>query len=133
MKHLTVLAAAAALLAPAPVLAHHGEHDVQARAQRAVQQEQRASAQMDNAPAQLRAAAVALRAGRDAQAQEWLERAETRLLTGDTMPVAGGTAVLSGSARHASAARVAVRDHDNARAQREIEAALTMLGQSTAR
>lgn len=132
MMRLTVLAATLALFAPAPVLAHHGEADVQARAVRDVQQ-QHTRLLAEAAPAQLRAAATALRAGRDAQAQEWLERAETRLLTGDAIPVAGGTAVLSGSARHVSAARAAVRDHDNARAQREIEAALAMLGQSAAR
>jgi len=132
MKRLTLLAAALALLAPGPVLAHHGDAAVQARALRAVQQE-RARMLADDAPAQLRAAAAALRAGRDAQAQDWLERAETRLLTGEAVPVSGGAAALSGSARHVSAARAAVRDHDNARAQREIEAALVILGQSAGR
>lgn len=125
MKRVIVLAAALVLLTPGPVLAHHGDAAVQARALRAVQEA--------GTPAQLRAAATALRAGRDAQAQEWLERAETRLLTGVAVPASGGAASLSGSARHIAAARAAVREHDNARAQREIDAALAMLGQSAGR
>jgi hypothetical protein len=132
MRLPVLLAAALAVLAPGPVLAHHGDTDAQARAIRDVQQ-QRARLLADSAPAQLRAAAQALRAGRDAQAQEWLERAETRLLTGEALPVAGGVATLTGSARHVSAARAAMRDHDNARAAREIEAALALLGQSAGR
>ncbi|HEV7455676.1 MAG TPA: hypothetical protein VGN96_02785 [Roseococcus sp.] len=127
-----LLAATLVLAAPGAALAHHGDSDVQARAIREVQQ-QRARLLAESAPAQLRAASQALRAGRDAAAQEWLERAETRLLTGEALPVAGGAAVLSGSARHVSAARAAVRDHDNARAQREIDAAMALLGQSAAR
>lgn len=127
-----LLAAMLVLAAPGAALAHHGDSDVQARAIREVQQ-QRARLLAESAPAQLRAASQALRAGRDAAAQEWLERAETRLLTGEALPVAGGAAVLSGSARHVSAARAAVRDHDNARAQREIDAAMALLGQSAAR
>ncbi len=133
MTRLPVLfAAALAVLAPGAALAHHGDADVQARAVRDAQRQQ-AQLLANSAPDQLRAAAAALRQGRDAQAQEWLERAETRLLTGEALPVAGGAAVLTGSARHVAAARVAMRDHDNARAQREIEAALAMLGQSAGR
>ncbi len=128
MRVPVLFAAALAVLAPGAALAHHGEHDVQARAVRDVQRQLAHSA-----PDQLRAAAQALRTGRDAQAQEWLERAETRLLTGEALPVAGGPAVLIGSARHVAAARAAMRDHDNARAGREIDAALAMLGQSAAR
>jgi hypothetical protein len=132
MRMPVLFAAALAIFAPGAASAHHGDADVQARAMRDVQQ-QRARLLSSSAPDQLRAAAAALRAGRDAQAQEWLERAETRLLTGDVLPVAGGTAVLTGSARHVAAARGAMRDHDNARAAREIDAALVLLGQSAAR
>jgi len=133
MSRLPVLFAAALVLAaPGAALAHHGDADVQARAIRQVQQE-RARLLAESAPAQLRAAEAALQRGRDAAAQEWLERAETRLLTGETMTVAGGAATLTGSARHVAAARAAVRDHDNARALREISAALALLGQSAGR
>lgn len=129
MRLPVLLAAALAVLAPNAALAHHDEAEMRARAVRDVQQ-QRAQLQADTVPAHLRAAAQALRTGRDAQVQEWLERAETRMLTGEAMAVA---TTRTGSARHVSAARAAVRDHDNARAAHEIDAALALLGQSAAR
>lgn len=132
MMRLPALFAALTLAMPGAALAHHGDSQAQAQAIRDVQQ-QRARLLAESAPAQLRAAEAALRAGRDAAAQEWLERAETRLLTGEALPVAGGAATLSGTARHVAAARAAVRDHDNARALREIGAALSLLGQGAAR
>lgn len=131
MRRLPALFAAFALAMPGVAFAHHGDSQAQAQAIRDVQQ-QRARLLAESAPAQLRAAARALREGRDAEAQEWLERAETRLLSGVARPVSGAPA-LSPGARHVAAARAALREHDTQRARREIRAALDMLGHTAGR
>lgn len=123
---------AAALLLPGTALAHHGELSTQAQAQRAADRE-RAQALRDDPAAQLRAAEAAIASGRDAVAQEMLERAEARLLSGGALTIQDGRAVLTGPAAHISAARQALRGHDNDRAVREIAAANALLGLTAAR
>ena len=127
-----ILTAAAALLLPGAAMAHHGELPTQAGALRAAEQ-QRAATLRDDPAAQLRAAEAAIASGRDAVAQELIERAEARLLTGGALAIQDGRAVLTGPAAHVSAARQALRGHDNARAVREIAAAGALLGQTAAR
>jgi hypothetical protein len=85
------------------------------------------AASLDDAAAQLRAAGTALRAGRAGQANEFLERAESRLLTRSTPPAQAGQPVQSGQVGHISAARAAIFANDRPKAQREIEAAITAL------
>lgn len=147
---------AAALLASAPALAHHDERhpasDQMAQATTgqpdSIQELQRQrrnpdvppgvqaqrrdaadadAASLDDAAGQLRGAVTALRAGRAGQANEFLERAESRLLTRSTPPAQAGEPVQSGPVGHIAAARAALFANDRARAQREIEAALTAL------
>jgi hypothetical protein len=85
------------------------------------------AASVDDAAGQLRAALTSLRAGRPGPANEFLERAESRLLTRDTAPARAGEAVTSGPIGHTSAARAALLRNDRGGAQREIEAALAAL------
>ena len=85
------------------------------------------AASLDDAAGQLRAAATALRAGRAGQANEFLERAESRLLTRSTPPAMAGQPVQSGPIGQIAAARAALFANDRPKAQREIEAALTAL------
>ena len=87
------------------------------------------AASVDDAAGHLRGASTALRAGRAGQANEFLERAESRLLTRSTLPARAGTAVQDGPIGHISAARAALFRNDRPAAQREIEAALTALDQ----
>ncbi|MEI6158272.1 MAG: hypothetical protein WCP77_00445, partial [Roseococcus sp.] len=111
---------AAALLVAGPALAHHGERhpapnlmaqaDLIQELQRqrrnpdvtpGVQAQRRDAADadaasLDDAASQLRGAATALRAGRAGQANEFLERAESRLLTRSTPPAQAGQPVQSG-------------------------------------
>jgi hypothetical protein len=150
-----ILPLAAALMLAGPALAHHGEHhpapNLMAQANTGVDsiqelQRQRRNpdvppgvqaqrrdaadadaASLDDAAGQLRAAGTALRAGRAGQANEFLERAESRLLTRSTVPAMAGEAVQSGPVGHISAARAALFANDRPKAQREIEAALTAL------
>lgn len=85
------------------------------------------AASLDDAAGQLRAALTALRAGRAGQANEFLERAESRLLTRSTLAARAGVAVQDGPTGRISAARAALLRNDRAIAQREVEAALTAL------
>jgi hypothetical protein len=146
--------AAAALLLAAPALAHHGENHpapnlmAQAGTPDSIQELQRQrrnpdvppgvqaqrrdaadadAASLDDAASQVRAAATALRAGRAGQANEFLERAESRLLTRSTVPAQAGEPVRGGPVGHIAAARAALFANDRAKAQAEIEAALTAL------
>ncbi|WP_431304399.1 hypothetical protein [Sediminicoccus sp. BL-A-41-H5] len=152
MRHLTL--AAAALLLAGPAFAHHGERHpapnlmAQANTGDSIQELQRQrrnpdvppgvqaqrrdaadadAASLDDAASQVRAAATALRAGRAGQANEFLERAESRLLTRSTVPAQAGEPVRGGPVGHIAAARAALFANDRAKAQAEIEAALTAL------
>ena len=152
MRHLTL--AAAALLLAGPAFAHHGERHpapnlmAQANTGDSIQELQRQrrnpdvppgvqaqrrdaadadAASLDDAAAQVRAASTALRAGRAGQANEFLERAESRLLTRSTVPAQAGEPVRGGPVGHIAAARAALFANDRAKAQTEIEAALTAL------
>ncbi|MBX9748335.1 MAG: hypothetical protein K5Q68_01850 [Roseococcus sp.] len=145
---------AAALLLSAPALAHHDERHpasdlmAQAATTDSIQELQRQrrnpdmppgvqaqrrdaadadAASLDDAAGQLRAAGTALRAGRAGQANEFLERAESRLLTRSTPPAQAGQPVQSGPIGHISAARAALFANNRPTAQQEIEAALTAL------
>lgn len=151
MRSLPLLAA---LMLAGPALAHHGENHpapnlmAQATTPDSIQELQRQrrnpdvppgvqaqrrdaadadAASLDDAAGQLRAAATALRAGRAGQANEFLERAESRLLTRSTPPAQAGQPVQSGPVGHISAARAALFANDRPKAQREIEAALAVL------
>jgi len=84
-------------------------------------------ASVDDAAGQLRAALTALRAGRAGQANEFLERAESRLLTRSTPAPRAAVAVQDGPISRISAARAALLRNDRPAAQREIEAALAAL------
>lgn len=146
----------AALLLPGAALAHHGERhappNMMAQAapgqpdsirelqrQRAnpdvppgVQAQRRDAADadaasVDDAAGQLRAAITALRASRAGQSNEFLERAESRLLTRSTVPARAGDPVQDGAIGHISAARAALLRNDRAAAQREVEAALAAI------
>lgn len=145
---------AAALLLAGPALAHHDERHpaanltAQAATPDSIQELQRQrrnpdvppgvqaqrrdaadadAASLDDAAGQLRAAGTALRAGRAGQANEFLERAESRLLTRSTPPAQAGQPVQSGPVGNISAARAAIFANDRPKAQREIEAALATL------
>ena len=142
---------AAALLLSSPAIAHHDERHppvgqlAQVDSIQELQRQRRNpdvppgvqaqrrdaagadSASLDDAAGQLRGAATALRAGRAGQANEFLERAESRLLTRSTPPAMAGEAVRSGPVGHVAAARAALFANDRPRAQREIEAALATL------
>ncbi len=153
MRHLP-LAAALLLAAPIGALAHHDEvHPAsnlmaQASTPDSIQELQRQrrnpdvppgvqaqrrdaadadAASLDDAAAQIRAATTALRAGRAGQANEFLERAESRLLTRSTLPVQAGQPVQDGPVGHIAAARAALFANDRAKAASEMEAALTAL------
>jgi len=91
------------------------------------------AASLDDAAGQLRGALTALRAGRGGQASEFLERAESRLLTRSTLATRAGVAVQDGPIGHISAARAALFRNDRTAAQREIEAALGALDQPAPR
>lgn len=82
------------------------------------------AAALDDAAAQLQGALAALRAGRLGPANEFLERAETRLLTRSTAPARAEDPVTGGPIGHISAARAALLRRDRAGAQRQIELAL---------
>ena len=142
---------AAALLVAGPALAHHGERHpapnlmAQADSIQELQRQRRNpdvppgvqaqrrdaadadAASLDDAASQLRGAATALRAGRAGQANEFLERAESRLLTRSTPPAQAGQPVQSGPVGHISAARAALFANDRAKAQSEMDAALANL------
>jgi hypothetical protein len=151
MRHLSL---AAVLLLAAPAWAHHGENHpapnlmAQAGTPDSIQELQRQrrnpdvppgvqaqrrdaadadAASLDDAAAQVRAASTALRAGRAGQANEFLERAESRLLTRSTVPAQAGQPVQGGPVGHIAAARAALFANDRTKAQAEMEAALTAL------
>jgi hypothetical protein len=153
---MSLVLAVLALLLPGTAQAHHGgphaPADQYAQAdsirelqrQRAnpdvppgVQAQRRDAADADaleaaGAAEQLRAAATALRAGRPGQANELLERAESRLLTRSTVPVRAGEPVTAGPVGHIAAARRALLARDTPAAQRAIEAALAELPRARA-
>lgn len=144
----------AALLLPAAALAHHDEPHPQVLAQAAprmapgsgaIQEMQREQARpdatpwvpqqrrdaaeadaasVDDAAGQLRAALTALRAKRGGQANEFLERAESRLLTRSTPATRADEPVRAGPVARIAAARQALLRNDGRTAQSEIEAAL---------
>ncbi len=141
---------AALLLAPGLAAAHHGErHPVQlAQADAAIQelnrqrarpevppgvQAQRREAQeadaaaADDAAAQLRAAYAAIGARRSGQANELLERAESRLLTRSTLATRAGEAVKGGPVGRIAAARAALLRGDQKAALQAVDDALTAL------
>lgn len=91
------------------------------------------AASLDDAAAQLRGALTALRASRGGQANEFLERAESRLLTRSTLATRAGEAMQDGPIGHISAARAALFRNDRTAAQREIEAALGAVDQPAPR
>ncbi|WP_421989170.1 hypothetical protein [Roseococcus sp.] len=91
------------------------------------------AASVDDAAGQLRAALTSLRAGRPGPANEFLERAQSRLLTRDTAPARAGEAVTGGPVGRISAARAALLRNDRGTAQSEIEAALGELNRPTRR
>ena len=85
------------------------------------------AASVDDAAGLLNAAYTALRANRAGQANEFLERAESRLLTRSTLATRAGDAVQGGPVGRIAAARAALLRNDRATAQREVEAALAAL------
>jgi hypothetical protein len=91
------------------------------------------AASLDDAAGQLQGALTALRSGRPGPANEFLERAESRLLTRDTSPARAGEAVTGGPIGRIAAARAALLRNDRAGAQREIEAALVALDRPSRR
>ena len=127
-----------------PALAHHDEpHPVQmAQIDRMAQEMRRApgatpyvpeqnrgaaqaeASGIDDAPGLLRAAQTALRTGRRGQAIEFMERAESRLLTRSTPALRAGVPVDAGPVAGIAAARRAAAAGDTATALREIDAAL---------
>ncbi|MCU0889863.1 MAG: hypothetical protein MUC64_17985 [Rubritepida sp.] len=144
------LALLAGLLA-GPALAHHGErhpppnqmaqNDSIQELQRSrarpetppgVQAQRRDAADADavaaaSAAELLRAAATAIRAGRPGQANELLERAESRLLTRSTFPARAGEPVTAGPIGHTARARQALLARNPELALREVQAALALL------
>jgi hypothetical protein len=82
------------------------------------------AASVDDAAGQLRAAMTALRARRGGQANEFLERAESRLLTRSTPATRAGEPMQDGPVARIAAARAALQRNDGPATQREIEAAL---------
>ena len=82
------------------------------------------AASVDDAAGQLRAALTALRAKRGGQANEFLERAESRLLTRSTLATRAEEPVRGGPVARIAAARAAVLRNDGRTATAEIEAAL---------
>lgn len=144
------------LLLPGAALAHHGERHPPANAlaqaaprpdpaiqelqrQRAnpevppgVQAQRRDAEEVDEAGindalGQVQAARTALRARRAGQANEFLERAESRLLTRTTLAQNAGRPVQGGPIGHISAARAALLRNDNATAMAEIDRAIAWL------
>ncbi len=79
----------------------------------------------------LEAARQALAGARTGEAQEALERAETRLLDGTTQTVSAAPSMVPAVAS-IRAARQALAVHDRAGAAREIDAAIAALGASAA-
>lgn len=132
-----------------PVAAHHGEtHPPQLaqadRTLREIQREQRNpatpyvpeqnrdagqadAAGIDDAAGLLNAASAALRSNRRGPAIEFLERAESRLLTRSTPAPRAGEPVAAGPVARIAAARAATAAGDVARAQDEIAAVLAAL------
>jgi hypothetical protein len=75
----------------------------------------------------LQDARSALRAGRPGQANELLERAETRLLTRSTLAAAADQPLQSPTVRDIGAARTAILNRDRAGAERAIDQAIASL------
>ncbi len=143
-------------LLAAPAMAHHDEpHPVvlaQApdRTLREMQREQRNpatpyvpeqnrdagsadAAGIDDAAGLLYAAQTALRANRRGQAIEFMERAESRLLTRSTPAPRAGEAVSAGPVPRIAAARAAVVAGNLPQAHQEIEAALAAMSRPRTR
>ena len=81
----------------------------------------------DDAAELLRAAHTAIRARRAGQANELLERAESRLLTRGTLAARAGEAVQGGAVGRIAAARAALLRNDAKAAQEAVDAALAAL------
>ncbi|MFL1463717.1 hypothetical protein ACI6QG_16030 [Roseococcus sp. DSY-14] len=85
------------------------------------------AAAADDAAAQLRAAHAAIRARRAGQANELLERAESRLLTRSTLATRAGEAVQGGPVARIAAARAALLKGDRDAALAAVDEALAAL------
>lgn len=85
------------------------------------------AAGIDDAAGLIHAAQTALRSTRRGQAVEFIERAESRLLTRSTPAPQAGTPVSAGPVARLGNARRATLAGDYAKAQRELEAALEAL------
>ncbi len=85
------------------------------------------AAGIDDAAGLLYAAQTALRTNRRGQAVEFMERAESRLLTRSTPVPQAGTPVQGGPVGQIASARRATLAGDYTTAQKEIEAALAAL------
>lgn len=139
-----------ALAVVAPAFAHHNEpHPPQLaqapdRTLREIQREQRGTATpyvpeqnreagqadaagIDDAAGLLNAALTALRTNRRGQALEFMERAESRLLTRSTPAPRAGDVVSAGPVARIASARAATSSGNIPLAQKEIEAALAAL------
>ncbi|MCK8782884.1 hypothetical protein M0638_00630 [Roseomonas sp. NAR14] len=77
----------------------------------------------------LRAALAALGAGRNGEANELIERAETRLLTRSTLPWQADQPVDGGPVRWLAGARAALLSGDLATARREVDRTVSLLAQ----
>ena len=157
-RRVILMALAAPALSPAlsPAWAHHDEPHPQALAQapdrtiREIQREQRNpatpyvpeqnrdagqadAAGIDDAAGLLYAAQTALRTNRRGQAVEFMERAESRLLTRSTVATRAGEAVAAGPTARIAAARAAVVAGNVVKAQEEIAAALAALNRPRSR
>jgi len=88
--------------------------------------EEAEGAELQGALAQLRSARAAIAARRYGQANEFLERAESRLLTRSTLATQAGAPLTGGAIGHLAAARAAVQRQDQAAALREVDMVLAM-------
>lgn len=147
-----LVAALPALVAAPPARAHHDEPHPQQMAQGrpdpSVQEMQRErrnptatpwvpgqnrdagqadTAGIDDAAGLINAASTALRSNRRGQAIEFMERAESRLLTRSTPAPRAGDAVSVGPVARIAAARAAASAGDTRKAQDELTAALEAL------
>ncbi|MDB5413234.1 MAG: hypothetical protein JWR10_1569 [Rubritepida sp.] len=90
-------------------------------------------ASVDDAASQLNGALTAIRSSRYGAANEFLERAESRLLTRGTLATEAGDPVRDGAIGRIAAARAALLRNDKATGLREVEAALVALDRPRSR
>nr|WP_314072524.1 hypothetical protein [uncultured Roseococcus sp.] len=141
MRRTTWLTAALGVtMIATPVLAqtqHHPRNDTMREMQRerqdpnmsAVPRQDRDSTVADDVDARgihdwLRQAKAAIGRGQIGQANEFLERAETRMLSRSTAPERAGQPMASPRLTAISSAREALRNRDRREAMRQIDAAL---------